>query len=89
MLVVEKVSRLQVAGVVGKYKAGRYKELPRLVRHYRTDHLKIICDKPTPVNLDGELRTYKTVEFSIAPEKLRFFYPKTLSWSKKVLVEMT
>ena len=84
VLVVEKVSRLQVAGVVGKYKAGKYKQLPHLVRHYRTDHLKIICDKPTPVNLDGELRTYKEVEFSIAPEKIRFFYPKTLTWQNKV-----
>ena len=84
VLVVEKVSRLQVPGVVGKYKAGRYKELPHLVRHYRTDRLKVVCDKPTPVNLDGELRTYQEVEFSIAPEKIRFFYPKTLTWQNKV-----
>ena len=83
VLVVEKVSRLQVAGVVGKYKAGKYKELPHLVRHYRTDRLRIVCDKPTPVNLDGELRTYQEVEFSIAPEKLRFFYPKDLTWQNK------
>lgn len=80
VLVVEKVSRLKVAGVVGKYKAGRYKELPKLVRHYRTDKLRITCDKPTPVNLDGEMRMHQVVEFSIAPEKLRFFYPKTLTW---------
>lgn len=84
VLVVEQVSRLQVPGVVGKYKAGKYKQLPHLVRHYRTDHLKIICDKPTPVNLDGELRTYQEVEFTIAPQKLRFFYPKTLTWQSKV-----
>ena len=84
VLVVEKVSRLQVPGVVGKYKAGRYKELPHLVRHFRTDRLKVICDKPTPINLDGELRTYQEVEFSIAPEKIRFFYPKTLTWQNKI-----
>ncbi len=84
VLVVEKVSRLQVAGVVGKYKAGKYKELPHLVRHFRTDRLKVICDKPTPINLDGELRTYQEVEFSIAPEKIRFFYPKTLTWQNKI-----
>ncbi len=88
VLVVEKVSRLQVAGVVGKYKAGKYKELPHLVRHYRTDRLKIVCDKPTPINLDGEMRTYQEVEFTIAPEKIRFFYPKNLSWSKKVLAQV-
>ena len=83
VLVVKKVTRLQVPGVVGKYKDGRYKELPRLVTHYRTDKVEILCDKPTPINLDGELRTSDKVEIIIAQEKLRFFYPKGLSWSVK------
>jgi len=86
VLVVSKVSRLQVAQVVGKYKAGRYKELPHLVRHFRTDRLRIRCDKPTAVNLDGELRTLTDVEFKIAEEKIRFFYPKTLVWQNRVPV---
>ena len=83
VLVVEKVSRLQVAGVVGKYKAGRYQELPKLVRHFRTDRITVRCDRETPINLDGELRTAKTVEFSLAEEKIRFFYPKGLVWRLK------
>ena len=83
VLVVKKVSRLQVAGVVGKYKAGRYKELPHLVRHFRTKKVTIHCDRETPINLDGELRMGKTVELSLAEEKLRFFYPKGLVWSTK------
>ena len=83
VLVVEQVSRLQVPGVVGKYKAGRYKELPHLVRHFRTNKITIHCDQETPINLDGELRLAKTAEFSVAEEKLRFFYPKGLVWRKK------
>ena len=83
VLVVEEVSRLQVPGVVGKYKAGRYKELPHLVRHFRTKSITIHCDKETPINLDGELRLAKTATFSVAEEKLRFFYPKGLVWRKK------
>ena len=83
VLIVNKVSRLQVAGVVGKYKAGRYKELPELVTHYRTDAVKITCDKPTPINLDGELRMAREVELSVAKEKLRFFYPRGLRWQAK------
>lgn len=86
VLLVKKVSRLKVAGVVGKYKNGKYKELPDIVRHIRTDRLVIRCDKPTPINLDGELRTGETVEISIAKEKLRFFYPKGLQWSKRAVV---
>lgn len=83
VLVVRKVSRLQVLGVVGKYKAGRYKELPHLMTHYRTDKVEILCDKPTPVNLDGELRTWQDVTITVAEEKLRFFFPKGLTWAAK------
>ena len=80
VLVVKKVSRLQVPVVVGKYKAGRYAELPHLVKHFRTKELKILCDKPTPINLDGELRTAQEVHIRIAEEKIRFFYPADLSY---------
>lgn len=81
VLVVDKVSRLQVPGVVGKYKNGKYKELTKLVRHFRTDRVKILCDKKTPVNLDGELRWGQEILFTVAEEKLRFFYPKGLTWN--------
>jgi len=82
VLLVTKVSLLKVAQVVGKYKDGKYKDYPHLIRHFRTDHLRILCDKPTPINLDGELRTAQVVDFRIAEEKIRFFYPKTLTWKK-------
>ena len=88
VLLVKKVSRVQVAGVIGKYKAGRYKELTKLMRHFRTEQVKIICDKPTPVNLDGELRTATEVTMSVADEKLRFFYPRGLVWQQKTPVRL-
>ena len=84
VLVVEKVSRLKVAQVVAKYKKGLYANYPKLIRHFRTDHVRIICDKPTSINLDGELRIAQVVDIRIAPEKLRFFYPKGLTWQTKV-----
>jgi len=83
VLLVKKVSRLQAATVVGKYKDGRYKELPHLVRHIRTKHLKITCDEPSSINVDGELLVAKEVEFSVSPHKVRFFYPKELTWEKE------
>ena len=83
VLLVKKVSRLQVPLVIGKYKGGRYAQLPQLVRHLRTDRIRITCDKPTSVNVDGELLTATVVEMSVAPEKIRFFYPKGLSWAVK------
>ena len=80
VLVVDKVSLLKVAAVVGKYKEGKYADYPHLIRHFKTDKLTIRCTRPTPVNLDGELRVAETVELRIAEEKLRFFYPRGLTW---------
>ncbi len=87
VLLIKKVSRLKVAKVIGKYKNGKYKALPDIIRHFRTDRLVIRCDKPTPINLDGELRMGDVVEIAITGEKIRFFYPKGLTWSNKVLAK--
>ena len=80
VLLVDKVNLLQVPFIIGKYKNGRYKELKKLVRYIRTTQLKITCDKPTPINLDGELRTATETTFCLSDKKLRFFYPKGLTW---------
>ncbi len=85
VLLVKEVSRLDVPKVVGKYKAGRYAELPKLVRHIRTKELKIICDGPTSINLDGELRIATEIHMRLADQKLRFFYPKQLHISVHTL----
>ena len=83
VLLVKKVSRLLVPRVIGTYKAGRFQELPHLVRHFRVKELTIHCDKPTAINLDGELRTAETVHIEVAKEKVRFFYPKGLTFAKE------
>ena len=83
VLLVGPVSRLQVPMVIGKYKNGQYKQLPKLVKHFRTDSFRILCDKQTPINLDGELRVAQDVEMRIAEEKIRFFYPKGLTFAAK------
>lgn len=88
VLLVRDVSRLKVLEVIGKYKDGRYKELPELVQHFSTDKLRILCDGPTSINLDGELRTAQTIEISMAKEKIRFFYPKQLTWQQKELLHV-
>jgi len=85
VLLIRDVSRLKVLQVIGKFKDGHYRDYPELIHHFRTKRLKIICDKPTPINLDGELRTATEVVFEIAREKLRFFYPRELSWQSPAL----
>ena len=83
VLVVRKVSRLEVPLIIGKYKDGRYKELPAIARHFRTDRVKVICDEDSAINLDGEIRFAKEAVFRISDKKLRFFYPKSLVWRKE------
>ena len=80
VLVVNHVSLLQIPGAIGKYKDGRYRELKGLARYFRTNRVKVICDRPSAINLDGETRTETVAEFTLADEKLRFFYPKGLHW---------
>ena len=84
VLLVDKVSRAQVPFIIGKYKDGRYKELPEIARYIKTDSIRIICDNPSPISLDGEMRTAQVVEMSVAKEKIRFFYPKGLTWQAKI-----
>ena len=88
VLMVKHISRAQVPFIIGKYKDGRYKELGHVARYLQTDSIRILCDKPTPINMDGELRTAKTVEIKVAKEKLRFFYPKGLTWEAKIPAEV-
>ena len=80
VLLVKKVRLWEVPGLIGKYKAGRYKELPRFIRHFRTNSVRVRADKEIPVNLDGEIRMAQTVEMKLAKEKVRFFYPEGLTW---------
>ena len=79
VLLVKKVSRLQVAGLIGKYKAGLFAQFPSLFRHFVTDRVLIHCDREEVINLDGEARQGKDVEIRLSDKKLRFFYPRGLT----------
>ena len=75
VLLVKKVSRLTVANVIGKYKAGHYDQLPDLIRHFRCKRVTVRCDRESEINLDGELL--------VVPQAIRFFYPKGLTYHAK------
>lgn len=76
VLLVNRVSRLQVAGLVGKYKEGRWADYPNLFRHFTDNRVVIHCDGEEVVNLDGEAIRGKDVEIRLSDRKLRFFYPR-------------
>ena len=74
---------LKMPGVKVDRVAFLRKELEKIARYLRTDSLKVICDAPAAINLDGEVRTAKEVEFKVSDKKIRFFYPKGLTWQAK------
>ena len=80
ILLVKKLSRLQVASVIGLYKAGKYNEVPHLVTSYRGKQVRILCEKKSEINLDGELLMAQDATFEVIPKAIRFFYPKGLTY---------
>ena len=82
VLLVKPVSRLQVAAVVGHYQKGRYADFPHLIRHFRTDCVRVKSGGCV-VNVDGEAVSGSDVVFAVEPRKLRFFYPKGLQYQSK------
>lgn len=83
VLIVKGVSRLTVANVIGKYKAGKHAELSDIIRHCRCRSITIHCDKPSEINMDGELLYARDVTFDLLPKAIRFFYPKGLTYHAK------
>ena len=78
ILLVKKLRLWQIPNALAKYKAGKYRELGAVARHIRTDRITIRCDRDSPINLDGEIRTARNVQMKISDKKIRFFYPKGL-----------
>lgn len=83
VLLVKKVTLLQVPGVIGGYQKGRYADYPQLIRHVRCRRLRIRSDKPSVVNVDGEAIYTDDAQIELIPAAVRFFYPKGLQFRHK------
>ena len=81
VLLVKPVNLLQIAMVIGKYQNGQYADYPNLIRHLRTDCIRIHCFEDSVVNLDGECLRTQEITFSVSDHKLRFFYPRGLCYT--------
>ncbi len=79
-LLVKRLPLWKLASVIGTYQRGGYKTLPQFLYHLRTDGLTIRCDSPTTAALDGEALEASEFHIQISDKKLRFFYPKGLSY---------
>ena len=80
VLLVKKVSLLQVAAVIGKYQKGKYADYPALIRHERCTALTIRCDSESVVNIDGEALWSKHVNFDLIPGGVNFLVPANMAF---------
>ncbi len=83
VLLVKPVGLLSLLRVIGVYKRGGYAELPEFITHRRVTEITVASDSDRVVNADGEITRAAETHFSLAKEKLRFFYPKGLSYAAK------
>ena len=74
-LVIDGVSRLKVAQIIGKYSKGRFRELGDIVTYLRGGNMEIEGDREFVVNIDGEMLRTKKVCFNIVPKGVNFVFP--------------
>ena len=79
LLFVKKVSRPVIASLIGKYEAGKYKELGDYVLRTRAKSVTFIGETEEPINLDGEIIPMRDFTVRLAERKLRFVVPKGAS----------
>jgi len=77
-LIVEPVSRLKVAEIVGRYAKGRFSEFPKIFTYIRGRGMDIECDKEFVVNIDGEAMYTKKISFKLVPKGINFIFPSKM-----------
>jgi len=77
-LIVEPVSRLKVAQIVGRYSKGRFREFPELFSYIRGSGMEIESDREFVVNIDGEAIYAKKISFKLVPKGVNFIFPSKM-----------
>ncbi len=76
LLFVKKLSRIQIASIIGKYEKGRYKELSDIVVRTKCKSVRFESENIEPVSLDGEIHNLKEFTVEVVPQKLTFIVPR-------------
>ena len=79
-LIIDAVSRLKVAQIIGKYSKGRFRELGDIVTYLRGGQMEIEGDREFAVNIDGEIIGTKKIGFDIVPKGLNFIFPSGMEF---------
>ncbi|MBQ3135458.1 MAG: YegS/Rv2252/BmrU family lipid kinase [Oscillospiraceae bacterium] len=81
MLLIPKINLPTLARVIGRYAAGRYKELPHLVRDYHGQSVTFSSSQPLTAVVDGEVVEATRFTIGLSDKKVNFFYPATADYS--------
>lgn len=78
VLLVKKVTRRRAAGLVMKYKNGRYSELPDLITHIPAREIRVYARDGADmcINIDGEIVESSHISMRVEPGRLRFVLPR-------------
>ncbi|MBQ3556616.1 MAG: YegS/Rv2252/BmrU family lipid kinase [Oscillospiraceae bacterium] len=81
MLLIPKINLPTLARVIGRYAAGRYKELPHLVRDYHGQSVTFSSSRPLTAVVDGEVVEATRFTIGLSDKKINFFYPACAGYS--------
>ena len=81
--IVQGVSLIKLAGLIGKYAKGRADELPKYITHLRSDNVSIEFDEENVINLDGEAVFAKKVDMKLIPGAVKIVVPKGMRFFEK------
>lgn len=80
-IMIKKISRLTLVGLIGKYSSGRHSELPsKFVSYYRGERIIMESDCEMLINMDGEMIFGKRAEFNVAKSAVNCIFPKNLAF---------
>ncbi len=77
-MTINKVSRLDVLNLIGKYQKGLHKNMKELCEIKHAKRVEVISEKTVPVNLDGELFDSKIAVFEMVENAVKFIVPTNL-----------
>ncbi len=75
------VSLPRLATLIGKFSKGLHHEMPEVFSYIRGKRMEIVCQKPEPVNIDGEIVVTDRVVLSLADCKINFVVPQGATWA--------
>jgi diacylglycerol kinase family enzyme len=69
---IDKMSKMRMIKVINSAKTGSHVKDPH-VHMRRTNHIKIHCDKPSPLNIDGEVLNANSYDIKVEKQAITMF----------------